>query len=1071
MNKTAMQRFAVWAHTELVTLAAQNARKYGITPENRASCEACIRTGAPTPRERKLLDGLLGHLQMNGYGNTLDDAACKCFNRITALRYMELNGFIPECTRFIGAPGFEYPEILRTALPPALDPIGDCSEILLPGDTEGLGDVVSRLYAAVPEEDWRGGVETVGWLYQYFISEKHGRVIDVVNKGTIPKEDIPAATQLFTPDWIVRYMVDNSLGRYWAERHPESRLVEKLEFFVTPKSPRAIYAPGNVEPRELTFFDPCMGSAHILAYAFDVFMEIYRECGYDGREAAALIVENNLFGLDIDDKCSQLAYFAVMMKALGYDSGFLNRGIKPHILSIQESSNIPSSVLPDTVYGDTGRYLTQVFRDAKELGSLLSAEPRGYAGFIRWLDENKTTNGASVLRRLAEQADMLSRKYTVVCTNPPYMNKPGANLKGFVATHFKPYSGDLFSVFIYRCFGFCVPDGYCAFMSPFVWMFIKTYERLRYCILKEHFIVTLAQLEYSAYEDATVPICTFVVKNGREDAPGCYFRLSDFRGGMRVQRQKMLEALKDKECGCFYEARQESFFKIPGAPIAYWAGERFAEIFGKSVSIASVSEYTGAQNKTADNKRFLRYFWEVERSRVGKGKRWIFYAKGGKYRKHYGNLLRVVDWSDEAREYYRANPTSNLLDPKYWYREGITYTMLTSRGPNFRYMPPCGAFDMGGPEICGLGGELYYVLGFLNSRVAEMCLGFLNCTLNLQAKDVKNLPLIVSPEYHARVEAIEKSCVMLSREDWDCFEASWDFERHPLVRGMGRISDAYAEWERECNGRFRRLRGLEVELNRIFLRIYGLEDEASPEVSEKDVTVSRAELSRDIRSLISYAVGCIFGRYSLELTGDGRNGSGQHFFPYADENIILLCGDGYSENNAVNMFMRWVEAVYGKENLEANLLFISKALGGKGEPREAIKKYFLKEFYKDHCRVYHRRPVYWLFDSGIEGGFRALIYMHRYRDGLLSGIRGHVIRQREHCLMELSGLDNIIAGAPVSGQAGLQGRKKKLGRQYAELLEYEAKVRSLESRGMPIDPDNGVAHNYALFEGLLAKIR
>ncbi len=1042
MDKAALQRFAVWAHNELSDNAVKIARKLGIISEEIYSSEAESENY-----------GLAEYIRLNGFEKTVEDAVCFGFIRMIAVSYMEANGYLAGDTV----------KVLNTVLPSFSLIDESCLEILTSGDSR----IRKRIKTDIPEQAWHEGVQIAGWLYQYSILEKHDSLVDTVGKAPVSKADIPAATQLFTPDWVVCYMVDNSLGRYWIERNPGSRLAEKLKFFVTPKDGKIEYEIAPVRPQDITFIDPCMGSAHILVYAFEVLMEIYRECGYTDIEAVQMIVSCNLYGLDIDDRCSKLAYFSIMMKALSYDPGFLGRGIKPNLLSIQESDAMPYICFEDKALKKTFEYLKAAFIGAKEKGALIELEPLDYNGFINSIDGTDIeADAVLMLKRLAEQAKLLMKKYTVVCTNPPYMNKLAPKLKKFVLENYRPYSGDLFSVFVYRGLQLCVSDGYCAYMTPFVWMFIKTYERLRSYIINNHFIVTLIQMEYSAFEEAVVPLCAFILKNGKKNANGLYIRLSDFKGGMTVQREKVLEALKCKDCGWFFEAKQDNFKKFPGSPIAYWLNEKFSNAFENAKTLNELSDYTGSQNKTADNKRFLRFFWEVEDSQIGPGKRWIFYSKGGEYRKHYGNLVMVVDWSDEAREYYRLNQNSNMLDEKYWYREGIAYTMLTSKGPSFRYMPPLGAFDMGGPEICGLEADLYYVMGFLGSKVAEAFLGILNPTMNLQAKDVKSLPIIISDKFHNEADKAERECVKLSKKDWDSFEISSDFKRHPLLRGKKLISEAFKEWELECELRFKKLRETEEKLNRIFISIYGLENELSPEVGDSGVTVRKADISRDIRSLLSYAVGCMFGRYYLDFDGTaytGLDGRKYPVFKPVSDNVVLLTENGF-ENDIIRLFEMWLKAAFGKDSLEENLDFIGGALGGMGNSREIIRDYFLKRFYSDHCRIYRKRPVYWLFDSGRNNGFKALTYMHRFEGSApLHTVTGYAESLKQQYKEQLANLNG--------SQENALKRVQKLRKQETEISEYIQKLRILSEKNIKINLNDGVDHNYALLSSVLSKIK
>lgn len=840
MNKNAIEKFAVWARTELIRQVSQRAYQYGVTAEDFGDPQASAVNGRVlSNEEKKQRAELIKHVQQKGYDQTMEEMAYTWFNRFTALRFMEVNNYLPTHIRvFTNMEGEFKPDILSMALtidlpgidrekaaryidesrdedlyryllltqcnalseplPGMFEKLGSYTELLLPNNILRQDSVIGRLISDIPEEDWKEQVEIIGWLYQYYISERHEEVVNVIKSKAVKKEDIPAATQLFTTDWVVRYIVDNSLGRYWIERHPESTLADKLEFLVMPKSGKFDPVEETVRPEDMTFFDPCMGSGHILVYAFDVLMEIYKESGFSERDAAAEIVKNNLFGLDIDDRCSQLAYFAVMMKGRSYDRRFFTRGITPHVMAIQESDALQHSsaysFMTDAEQNDVWDYLLETFADAKEIGTLQTVKKRDYEVFLDYLEKCEKSasidldftewarSGKPVMECLAKQAEIMCEEYTVVCTNPPYLNKLDDDFKKFINKNYKDFFGDLFSVFMYRNLGYCKADGYVGFMTPNVWMFIKTYEKLREFIYKSKNIVTLVQMAKGAFfKEATVDICGFVLSNNKKERIGLYIRLENFKGGMEVQREKVLEAIANPDCGYFYESEQSNFSKIPGSPVAYWVGENFIGAFEHGISIDTISDYTGSQNKTANNDLYLRMFWEVNRNDIGMKKHWIFYAKGGDYRKHYGNLELVVDWSDSARKFYKNNPTSNLLVERYWYQEGITYTMLTSKGPNFRYMPSCGVFDMGGPEICYLGNSIFYILAFLNTNVAKFYLSVLNPTINLQAKDVKVLPIIVDANSKDCIREVEEQCVDYSKTDWDSYETSWDFKRHPMV--------------------------------------------------------------------------------------------------------------------------------------------------------------------------------------------------------------------------------------------------------------------------------------------------
>ena len=837
MNKTAIKNFAVEARVQLIEAVKQRAYEYEITEdgENRADLES-IGGHVLSAQVKEQRRELISQIQHKGYTQVMEEAAYTWFNRFIALRFMEVNSCLPSKVRvFTDENGAFKPEILKQAmsveldgldknkvlqlldaqaneelykyllitqcnelnrsLPEMFETISNWTELLFPANLLRSDSVLDRMVTEIPEEDWQDAVQIIGWLYQYYNDTRKNEVINIY-KGTVKKEDIPAATQLFTTDWVVRYMVDNSLGRYWIERHPESKLAEKLEFFVAPKNGEIKHINEPVNPEDVKFFDPCMGSGHVLVYAFEVLMEIYKESGYTERDAAAMIVQNNLFGLDIDDRASQLAYFAVMMKARSYDRRFLSRGITPNILAIKESNYMGIAVreelTADAQMNAVSRYLADTFRDAKEMGSIITVEPKDYDGYIAYLDgcDGKgqiavndlawLQNTRPMLKALAHQAKVLSGKYSVVCTNPPYLNKMDGKLKTFVTEKYKDYSGDLFSVFTYRNLMFCKQDGYCGYMTPFVWMFIKTYERLREFIIRNKSITTLVQMEYSAFEEATVPICSFVLKNGKATENGLYFKLSDFKGGMEVQKQKVLEALADKNCGYFYEADQSNFSKIPGSPVAYWVSDAVFRTFN-GLKVKDVLQQKMRMN-TGDNERFLRLWHEISNSKMFRGNRWIPFSKGGEYRKWYGNMEYVLDYMDNGKEFKRC-PGYRGSDEKNYFMEGIVWTDISSANVSFRYLPTNCIAGAAGPMLGTIDDQfdVFCLLGFLNSKVSVLYAKLLCPTLHFQWGDIQKFPIQSDCTSVNATESISISCIDIERQDWDSYETSWDFKRNPLV--------------------------------------------------------------------------------------------------------------------------------------------------------------------------------------------------------------------------------------------------------------------------------------------------
>lgn len=854
MNKSKIQKFAVDGHKLLYKQIAQRAYQYGIEEGNIGKADATeVRGRILSPLEKSQRAALIAEINANGYPQTIERVTYIWFNRIVALRFMEVNNYLPSHIRvFSDASGAFKPEILNDVLHLEMEGLDkaqiaeyiennnteelyryllltqcaelkaalpdifvfgtrdrDYTELLFPNNSLSGDSFIAKMLSETDEkEDWQDAVQIIGWLYQYYNDERKNEVINIY-KGTVKKEDIPAATQLFTTDWVVRYMVDNSLGRYWIERHPESKLAEKLEFFVTPKNGEIKHIDEFVKPEDIKFLDPCMGSGHILVYAFDVLMEIYKESGYTERDAASMIVQNNLFGLDIDDRSSQLAYFAVMMKARSYDRRFLSRGIKPNVLAIKESNGMGAAVrdglTTDAGMNEISRYLVDTFRDAKELGSIITVESKDYDSYMAYLDgcdgQGQLTmedadwlqNTRPMLKALARQAKVLSAKYPVVCTNPPYLNKIEGRLKTFVTENYKDYSGDLFSVFTYRNLMFCKQDGYCGYMTPFVWMFIKTYEKLREFIIQSKSITTLVQMEYSAFEEATVPICSFVLKNGKATENGLYFKLSDFKGGMEVQKQKVLEALADKNCGYFYETDQTNFSKIPGSPVAYWLSR---QVFIAFSTIPGAGKYMDFKKgmSTGDNARFIRYWYEVGENvaiaisaeeAASSSKKWFPINSGGEYRKWYGCNYYVTNWENNGLE-MKANAT-RLNHGGHWSRyivntdkffyPGLTWNAISSATFGARIFE--NGFLFSSASMCGFGSHREYILALLNSCVSKKILEVLAPTLNFGAEQIRKVPCSLDREHE--VEMLAQSAITQSEADWDSYETSWDFKRNPLV--------------------------------------------------------------------------------------------------------------------------------------------------------------------------------------------------------------------------------------------------------------------------------------------------
>lgn len=1176
MNKNAIKTYAIWARNELINRVTQKAYEYGVSKDNIIDANAASINGKLlTNDEKKQRQQLISDINYKGFDQVIEEVAYTWFNRFIALRYMEVNNYLPNRIRIFTNDNNEFkPQILDEAmnidlegldkelvfelleqnkkeelykqliiatcndmgnyLPGMFTKIADYKVLLFPDNILKEDNVVGRLITDIEEDSWLDQVQIIGWMYQYYVSEKHNQVVNL-NKGTVKKEDIPAATQLFTTDWIVRYMVDNTLGRYWIERNPNSSVREKLQFLATSKNNDLPIVDEVVEPIKLTFIDDCMGSGHILVYAFDVLMEIYRECGYSDRDAAQSIIENNLFGLDIDERAYQLAYFAVMMKGRSYNRRILTKRISNNLVGIVETNEIKSydfkGMSFDEEMDEIGKYLVHTFKNAKELGSLIKVKKYDYDAFENWLNDvyeqseitmdyiEWSENIYPSLIKLCKQAKVLSGKYIAVTTNPPYLSKMEGNLKNFVVKNYKEYSSDLFAVFIKSNFDLATKDGYLGFMTPFVWMFIKSYEKLREYIIENKSISTLIQLEYSAYEEATVPICTFVLSNSKEET-GYYIRLSDFKGGMETQKMKVLAALENKNCNYYFETSKFNFKKIQGCPLAYWASEKMLVAFRNS-NLAEVAKPRQGL-ATGNNDLFLRLWFEIDKNTftdkcytrtmaLESRMRWFPCNKGGEYRKWYGNNNYVVNWENDGFQIrnYKDSKGKLMSRPQnmdYYFKEGMTWSTISSSSLSMRYSPAGFMFETKG-SVCfpDNKNDLLYLIGLMNTPVVKQVLSFTSPTLDFHEGPLGKTPIVIRNK--DIVEEIVKENILLSKNDWDSFETSWNFKDHPLIRWSKNLWDAtaigaaiykyygkhvsvnsplelcYLLWQGECSERFNKLKSNEEKVNRIFIDIYGLQDELEPYVEDKDITVRKADLTRDIKSLISYGVGCMFGRYSLDLEGlvyaggEWNTSKYSSFVPDSD-NIIPICDDEYFSDDIVGRFIDFVKVVYGEDTLDENLQFIANALGGKGTPREVLRNYFLNDFYKDHCNTYQvtgsgKRPIYWLFDSGKKNGFKALIYIHRYTPDLIARMRTQYIHeQQSRYRNQIEMLERQVeSDISTSERVRLTKKLKKLREQDEELREYEEKVHHYADQMISIDLDDGVKVNYEKFKDLLAKIK
>lgn len=819
MNDSALKSFCTWARTELIKGVEAQMVRYGITEPAPAPVGSETVNGLPlSPAEIEQRDELLRMQAEVGHEVLRDRAAYTWFNRIVAIRFMDARGWLPSRMRMLSRAdgshgseavenaldveittadtdriaelkmaGLDEPlwrylfvaqcEELADCLPGVFERVGGAMELLLPQGLMMADSVVGKLNAVLADEDWREGVTVLGWMYQYYNADVKDEFFKSKRKAAAA--DIAPATQLFTPEWIVRYMVENSLGRLWMLNNPGSSLRERMEYYIEPDAEHEDFIRIS-SPEEISLCDPACGSGHILVYAFELLFAMYEERGYREREIPELILTKNLTGMEIDPRAAQIAELALAMCAREHDRRFFRRGVRADV-TVLTSIPLGEDELPGN------KKLAEELSHLGEIGSLLNPSEDEIdelkAATVSCSDDLFASATKTKLESAAAICEKLSRRFTCVVANPPYMGSSSFNpfMSKWVKKNYPDVKSDLFSSFIVRIMDFAGEHGEIGMMTPFVWMFIGSYEKLRNRLIDDKTLTTLVQLEYSGFAGATVPICTFTYHNSHIDGykGGCV-RLADFTGPA-VQAPKALEAIQNPDCGWFYRRDADTFKQIPGTPIAYWASDGLLSAFSLGHSIGDYSDYTGSQNKTGDNNLYLRLFWEVGARSVGRKGSWATYSKGGDFRRWFGNLHWLVSIKKDAIEFYQSNPTSNLLASKYWFSEGVCYTMLTSGKPSFRLLPPTGGFDMAGPCICGLGSSENWTLGFLNCSIAADVLSMLNPTLNMQARDIKALPMLISAEYKPAINSLVDSNVSISKNDWDSFETSWDFKRNPLV--------------------------------------------------------------------------------------------------------------------------------------------------------------------------------------------------------------------------------------------------------------------------------------------------
>lgn len=1159
MDDSAIRNYCTWARNELREEVMRRCAVYDISEKPQAPADADAVSGRVlTDVEKRQRAELLRTVKGDGLDRTVERAAYTWFNRIAAIRFMEVNDRLPSRTRLLSAndgsfrpqalqeplsvdiEGLDRAEVARLVqegddeatfrclflaqcheladcMSGVFERVGAAMELLLPDGLLREGGVIERMVDGIAEPDWAEGVEIVGWAYQYYNQERKDEYFASKRKATA--NDIAPATQLFTPEWIVRYLVENSLGRLWMLNFPGSRLKDSMDYYIDPGEDHEEDFLRIESPEDITFCDPCCGSGHILVYAFDLLARMYEEQGYSRREIPRLVLTKNLTGIEIDRRAGQLASFALTMKACEYDRRFLSRGVQPNV-TVLESVRFGEGELAGTDLLAEGHDLLDAFAHLDEVGSLY-VPAGGDLSLVEGAIEAKrdpadmfATHTVGGLEQMKSYLELLSRHFSATATNPPYFNNYGSWISKWIKDNYPDEKSDFCVCFINRGLRFTVGSGCLAMITASSWMFISSFEKMRKKLLSGNVILSMIQQSTHGFPSVTVPTTMFVLRRGSSNTAGSYIRLEDF-DRPQWQQPKAYEAIHNHGCDWFYKAQQSDFSSIPGNPIAYWITAAMLKAFNEGISFGDFGQ-PKAGITTGDNESFIRLWWEVGCSKISQDttsvedidNRYVWYPcdKGGDFRKWYGNQENVMGFNAEMRNAMESRKGYRPVNFSLQFKESITWSYISSGTNAFRYSGKGRLFDHSGISAFPPN-HLKYVLGYMNSSTALRYLGIFSSNLRNDAGNLAKVPIV----FRDIDVSVVDSCINLCKEDYDAFETSLDFKKHPLIGitesepgshktffidvnnelgslSAGALEWSWMNWATRCDERFSQLKSNEEELNRIFASIYHMEDEVPIEVPDDKVSVRLADRERDVKSLISYSVGCMMGRYSLDVDGLVLADQGATLKDYLEkvpnptfmpdeDGIIPLTDVEYFHDDATGLFVDFLKAAYGEKTLEENLAFVAESLGGEGAPREVIRDYFRNGFFADHCKIYSvtgsgKRPIYWLFDSGKKGGFRALFYMHRYTPDLLARLRtDYVHPQQERYRNQIEHIDEVLPTADRREAARLKKERKKLSDQLAETNAYEEKVHHLADQMIRIDLDDGVKHNYALFQDVLAKIK
>lgn len=1183
MDKRLLQTYAVWAKDNLEQQIEVSLKTLGINGDNdfrqaKRSGDYTIIDGDPNSYPADLYGKrreIINQIRLKGFKNIIEEFAYTWFNRLVALRFMELHGFLSHGFRVLSSTsGSIEPDILKNLALVKDDlrlDMNTCAQLKGQNKTEelfryvlicqcnALSDILPMLFSRdlgymelllpkslligetvvtklveIPEENFMNDVEIIGWMYQFYISAKKDAVMAA--KKTITKDTLPAVTQLFTPDWIVRYMAENSVGRIWMESYPQSPLRSAMDYYVDdPKQTEEVQRKldeikyKNVNPESIRVIEPCSGSGHILVYVMDLLYKMYDEKGYNKRDIPTLILKKNLVGLDVDKRAAQLASFALVMKARTMNNRFFRQEYYtlPQVYELQDSHEMESleyrkHMKELDVFSDEEicavSLLMKVFENGKTIGSLIKVPALDYAAIenVIYKLEHEVipttfntyfvSGGATQLKLLLNQAKALSAKYDVMITNPPYIGPSNmeASVKEYAAKNYPNSKTDMFAMFMET--GFVKTNGFTAMINMQGWMSGVTFKNLREYLNNAKSLVVMIHLGPRAFDTIAgevVQTTSFVLRSTAiNNHLGTYYSLVD--GKNEREKEDLFLQGKNK-----YEADQHQFAIIDGTPYtAYWASQALRTSFANGKQLGTLA-FPCQGMATTNNDLFLKLWHEIQFEKIcfdAKDEddtlraKWFPYNKGGDFRKWFGNNEYIINFYDHGREvcayidkHSKVNHKGRVINRDKYFRQNFTWGALAAT-LSCRYSPSGFIFDTKGSScFANDDSKLLYYLGFMNSVVARQILRVLAPTLDFNCGTLAKVPIIESPQQLNKVEEIVGQCISIGTSDWDAFETSWDFKHHPLLlyprdkadaectqfaksrmEKLGSIAWHYECWAKECQVRFSTLKANEEELNRIFIDIYGLQDELTPEVEDKDVTVRLADRERDVKSLISYLIGVVMGRYSLDVPGLAYAGGEWDSSKYKtyqpdDDGIVPIYRGIGMEDGLTSQLISLLKLIYGEDSYRQNIDFIAESIGRNNNEssEEALNRYLNDGFFADHLKIYQKRPIYWLFSSGKNSGFKCLVYMHRYTSDTLARINSrYFLPESTRLKNDLEELTGRLARAEGRDRTRLERERQKLAASYNEAIEYGQVLDHMANQYIEIDLDDGVKDNYAKFQSV-----